>query len=908
MYQHIEQENQYRNNIGQLTDDKLIRLDKTHNVERLPSNEKLLAPSNSKLNMINLSEFQKRFYQATGGGCSYLDWNHIVAAGGSVSNSLNGLLRNKKQMETDCDLFIYGCDESKAKEVIENTVNNIVQYYNDNSSFKKNLFFKSKYGRKLLASKAENAKKSKESESDSDSTSSTDSDKEESGPNSSCVVVRNNYTINIIPHDLNKRKHKVQIILRLYKSIYEILAGFDVDSCCTAYDGSTVYLTPRSVNAFKFGYNIVDLSRRSPSYEHRLFKYHQRGFGIMVPFDYHGYNQLYFMNRYSRGLDRLMYLLKSKDEYKLQQFMNRVTGRLAILMKSNVSSNYQTDVELNEHARNLMSSIMKYNRNVSTEFKYKLYSKTELDEIKFMVENPSSQLTGSFNPITDVDWIKVDYLKESNCDHLGRNESSLLIKTNKYNMGQLFSKVILDVSYLDQIAQLIIYSSNEDDIIKAYDNRSILSNRIRNKYNIDYEVLAVLMNRQRFINYVVSKLVDQKSTDMDRQLMQIVNAIVMMDNASMLNMIEKIPQCQQHRSMKRSSLKDLSILYKSSDIKNYLLIDDQPNQTNKKSANTLLQMSDDERFDYIQSENILDENWSNELIMKLTSEEWLTLVNKHGKSLINTLKPFIKLEVVDRSMSYTQLDLFEQTLLEMLVNLEYDKQSKKSDSVYHVLHWVLTHFYELEYGELNDIITVSINLKSIHKYKPSDLRLMREIFETGKLNSKHFVNLWENSDIRIFVFNTDKLEVIKQLIDEKYMLKFLSMHESEIKPESSIGRYYFEFKNKSLICGDIHSKYSSLFKNSASHLKAIYDGILESDYERIENIFGQTPDDYIINGVLNIYYELSKSSNKNELNVDYNYLNNLRKSITQIDLNKNIILSTVDDVIDPHLSELFDEL
>ena len=128
---HIQQENQYRIDVSQLTDDKLIRLDKTYQLEHIQTDEKLLADPNPNLHIINLSEFQKRFYQATGGGCSYLDWNHIVVAGGSVSNALNGSLKTKKSIETDCDLFIYGCDEDTARKVIDTTITNIIQYYDD---------------------------------------------------------------------------------------------------------------------------------------------------------------------------------------------------------------------------------------------------------------------------------------------------------------------------------------------------------------------------------------------------------------------------------------------------------------------------------------------------------------------------------------------------------------------------------------------------------------------------------------------------------------------------------------------------------------------------------------------------------------------------------------------------------
>jgi len=75
----------------------------------------------------------------------------------------------------------------------------------------------------------------------------------------------------------------VQIVLRRYKSVSEILTGFDVDCSCFAYDGSQVYGTPRAITAFMTQTNTIDLSRRSPSYESRLSKYASRGFEVYWP-------------------------------------------------------------------------------------------------------------------------------------------------------------------------------------------------------------------------------------------------------------------------------------------------------------------------------------------------------------------------------------------------------------------------------------------------------------------------------------------------------------------------------------------------------------------------------------------------------------------------------------------------
>ncbi|CAG8719017.1 4950_t:CDS:2, partial [Ambispora leptoticha] len=75
----------------------------------------------------------------------------------------------------------------------------------------------------------------------------------------------------------------IQIVLRLYQSPSEILTGFDVDCCSVGFDGENAWALPRAHQAITKQCNVVDLTRRSPSYEMRLAKYTERGFEIKVP-------------------------------------------------------------------------------------------------------------------------------------------------------------------------------------------------------------------------------------------------------------------------------------------------------------------------------------------------------------------------------------------------------------------------------------------------------------------------------------------------------------------------------------------------------------------------------------------------------------------------------------------------
>jgi len=62
-----------------------------------------------------------------------------------------------------------------------------------------------------------------------------------------------------------------------------VLHGFDVDACAVGWDGVHAFAAPRAYRALALQYNFPDLSRRSPTYEWRLYKYAKRGFALALP-------------------------------------------------------------------------------------------------------------------------------------------------------------------------------------------------------------------------------------------------------------------------------------------------------------------------------------------------------------------------------------------------------------------------------------------------------------------------------------------------------------------------------------------------------------------------------------------------------------------------------------------------
>ncbi len=91
-------------------------------------------------------------------------------------------------------------------------------------------------------------------------------------------VVQSKNCITIILDDFN-----FQIIYRIYQSVSEILYGFDLGSSAVAFNGKNLSFSVLGKFAFEYCANIIDTTRRSKSYEHRIEKYLRRGFNVIMP-------------------------------------------------------------------------------------------------------------------------------------------------------------------------------------------------------------------------------------------------------------------------------------------------------------------------------------------------------------------------------------------------------------------------------------------------------------------------------------------------------------------------------------------------------------------------------------------------------------------------------------------------
>jgi len=179
------------------------------------------------------------------------DWTNVFAAGGSVLGclALEGSDVSAKEVkragfdQTDVDLFVVGLDEVAATKKLREIVAHL---------------------RARMSPPAAAA-----------SAAASDGALGDTADN----LLLSSHSVTVLGHG---DWPTVQVILRCYTSPAEVLLGFDVDCCCVGFDGAEVWASDRGLRALRHRVNVVDLTRRSTTYESRLIKYAGRGFAVGI--------------------------------------------------------------------------------------------------------------------------------------------------------------------------------------------------------------------------------------------------------------------------------------------------------------------------------------------------------------------------------------------------------------------------------------------------------------------------------------------------------------------------------------------------------------------------------------------------------------------------------------------------
>ena len=188
---------------------------------------------------VSQADYDHRFAEEFAAVASILPIEHVVVAGGAAAWPLGG---DAATTPSDIDLFIVGIDPADTGK-LWSTVGRIA--------------------RKLRNAFSESTK-------------------------TACVVeTMVPGLVCFRPQDHNKGGtqggYKVQVILRAFPSVSALLHGFDVPSCCVAYDGTTAVMTGLAAWAHAYRINLVCPAYRSTTFEQRLLKYFKRGFALGLP-------------------------------------------------------------------------------------------------------------------------------------------------------------------------------------------------------------------------------------------------------------------------------------------------------------------------------------------------------------------------------------------------------------------------------------------------------------------------------------------------------------------------------------------------------------------------------------------------------------------------------------------------
>lgn len=147
---------------------------------------------------------------------------HIVAAGGFVYSACEP----ERRTAHDIDIFFYGTTPDIATRILEKAIAGIAQ-------------------------------------------------------RSSVIIIR---TRNAVTIKTRGEGRTIQFILRIYERPEHVIAGFDLQCCSALYSLERgVQFTAAGAFANRYGLNLLDPTRRSLNYEHRIAKYLERRCGVVVP-------------------------------------------------------------------------------------------------------------------------------------------------------------------------------------------------------------------------------------------------------------------------------------------------------------------------------------------------------------------------------------------------------------------------------------------------------------------------------------------------------------------------------------------------------------------------------------------------------------------------------------------------
>jgi len=231
------------------------------------------------------------------------------------------------------------------------------------------------------------------------------------------------------PH--NRSTQSFQIVLRKYKSLGQIVYGFDVDCCTVLWYKNNLYTSKRAQYAIDHEINWINPELFSPSFYARITKYRYRNYNdVIFRIGLPGISaDMIDTTNFKRKLLETLNLDKQKYDRLLPDSMccnlphrNIDQHKELVIEHCTIKDVFDSmtwngpffDREVVDKLNQVDRLLLGYKHNryfasitdltIDYEKEYMKVSASELSDIKWFENDPSTQITGSFHPepITDI--------------------------------------------------------------------------------------------------------------------------------------------------------------------------------------------------------------------------------------------------------------------------------------------------------------------------------------------------------------------------------------------------------------------------------------------------------------------------------------------------------------------------
>lgn len=324
------------------------------------------------------------------------------------------------------------------------------------------------------------------------------------------------YSLNISKNCVSLQlgnKMRIDIVLRLYNTKSEILHGFDIGAAAVGWDGEEILFTTLSKFTYDYQTIIVDLSRRSTTFEKRLVKYVNRTCYNLIFYDFN-MGKIHDFEEYMDGNDlskiyRMNYIILTT----VSRFnINEVYGEYFSSIKSR-----QKFIPHNKPLSLISQSLLKFNNVNNTDTCDYKPSSSNSHNIKCLLnddlENIYFKITQFGNTINGENLygkINMDAIK--NVDKI-INEEFLVEHYEKIIINDIYSDELPDYDVNDNILKvLFIILRNQNYFVKPYEIlRYIVSGKISGR-DVNNFLKRIINKNIRKIKKNAKKINDKDRT------------------------------------------------------------------------------------------------------------------------------------------------------------------------------------------------------------------------------------------------------------------------------------------------------------------------------------------------------------------------------------------------------------